>query len=249
VIEDLPETKSNLGTLIKNVRVREHVNPLGKRFQTPTPPPNWDDVYAEWSKPLSLDIGCGRGRYLLQVAARSPDWNFLGLEIREPLVHEAIAAQQALGLTNLHYLFCNVNVSLSNLLPKEKLQQVTIQFPDPWFKRRQHKRRAVQPDLVETLAELMIPNGQVLMQSDIHMVASEMLKYFEASGKFVNLAGEGKFAGDEIYPNHLATEREEWVIKQEGTIYRANLQKKPSASGVNSSDLEPQESIEAEAFA
>jgi tRNA (guanine-N7-)-methyltransferase len=225
VNQDLPEPTFNSGMLIKNVRVREHVNPLGKKYQTPTPPPNWEEIYADWSKPLSLDIGCGRGRYLLQVAERSPEWNFLGLEIREPLVQEAIAAKQKLGLTNLHYLFCNVNVSLANLLPQGKLHQVTIQFPDPWFKRRTHKRRAVQPELVATLAQLLIPQGQVLLQSDIHMVAKEMLKNFEANGKFVNLAGVGEFANDEIYPDHLITEREEWVIKQEGNIYRAHLVK------------------------
>jgi tRNA (guanine-N7-)-methyltransferase len=201
---------------IKRVRVREHVNPLGEKYQTPTPPPEWEVIYANWSKPLSLDIGCGRGEYILQMAQLKPEWNWLGLEIREPLVHSAIAAQKSLGLDNLHYLFCNANISLVGLLPPAKVQQVTIQFPDPWFKRRQHKRRVVQPELV-------VPGAQILLQSDILMVAKEMLKNFEAEAGFRNLAGKGQFADPSIYPEHIPTDRESWTLLQGGSIYRAHL--------------------------
>lgn len=209
---------------IKRVRVREHVNPLAQKYLSPTPPPNWAEVYADWSKPLSLDIGCAKGGYILQMAQVQPDWNFLGLEIREPLVDRAIAVTQELSLTNLHYLFCNANVSLAQLLPPAKVHQVTIQFPDPWFKRRQWKRRIVQPELVKDLANLLVPNAQILLQSDILEVAEEMLSYFEADIRFLNLAGKGNFADESIYPKHIATERETWTIQQGGNIYRAHLQ-------------------------
>ncbi len=208
---------------IKRVRVREHVNPLGEKYQTPTPPPEWEAIYADWSKPLSLDIGCGRGEYILQMAQVKPEWNWLGLEIREPLVNSAIAAQKSLGLDNLHYLFCNANISLVGLLPPGKIQQVTIQFPDPWFKRRQHKRRVVQPEFVETLANLLVTGAQILLQSDILMVATEMLKNFEADARFCNLAGKGQFADPSIYPAHIPTDRESWTLLQGGSIYRAHL--------------------------
>ncbi len=208
---------------IKRVRVREHVNPLGEKYQTPTPSPDWLSIYADWSKPLSLDIGCGRGEYILQMAQLKPDWNWLGLEIREPLVNSAIAAQRSLGLDNLHYLFCNANISLVGLLPPAKVQQATIQFPDPWFKRRQHKRRVVQPELVKALADLLAPGAQILLQSDILMVATEMLKNFEADARFRNLAGKGQFADPSIYPDHIPTDRESWTLLQGGSIYRAHL--------------------------
>lgn len=208
---------------VNKIRVREHVNPLGKKYQELTPSPDWSKVYADWSKPFSLDIGCAKGGYILELAQLKPDWNFLGLEIREPLVHRAIKLQQELGLNNLHYLFCNVNVSLTNLLPPAKIQQVTIQFPDPWFKRRQHKRRVVQPELVTALIDLLIPGAQVLLQSDIEEVATEMLQYFEDSDRFINLAGKGEFADDSVYPPHLPTEREQWTIQQGGKVYRAHL--------------------------
>lgn len=208
---------------MKAIRVREHVNPLGKKYQDPTNPPNWQEIYGDWSQPLGLDIGCGKGEYILKMAELHPEWNWLGLEIREPLVERAIAIQNPLGLKNLHYLFCNVNVSLIHLLPANSVHQVSIQFPDPWFKRRQQKRRTVQPQLVKDLAQVLIPNAQVLLQSDIQMVAKEMLKYFEADGRFTNLAGRGEFADSTSYPEHVPTDREEWTIATGGSIYRAHL--------------------------
>jgi len=209
---------------MKVIRVREQVNPLGKKYQDPTPAPNWQEIYPDFSKPLSLDIGCGKGEYILKMAHLHPDRNWLGLEIREPLVHRAIALQQELGIKNLHYIFCNVNVSLEHLLPKNSVHQVSIQFPDPWFKRRQHKRRTVKPQLVKDIAQVLVPKAQILLQSDILMVAKEMLKYFEADGRFVNQAGVGAFADSNCYPEHIPTDREEWTIGHNGCVYRAHLQ-------------------------
>ena len=205
---------------LAKVRVREHVNPLGKKYQEPTPAPDWSSVYGDWSKPLSLDIGCAKGGYILEMAQLQPEWNFLGLEIREPLVHRAIAIQQELHLDNLYYLFCNANNSLTSLLPPAKVQQVTIQFPDPWFKRRQHKRRVVQPELVETLTKILMPGAQILLQSDIQPVSIEMIEYFDAHPRFTNLAGKGQFADCDIYPPHQPTEREQWTIDRGGRVYR-----------------------------
>jgi tRNA (guanine-N7-)-methyltransferase len=204
-------------------RLREHVNPLSQRFQAVTPAPNWSEVYADWSQPLSLDIGCARGRYILQMAQMNPQWNFLGLEIRESLVAQALVGKQNLNLTNLHYIFCNANTSLATLLPNNSVQEVTIQFPDPWFKQRHRKRRTVNQELVNTLAQLMVSGGRVLLQTDIQPLMQDMLKHFGACDAFENLAGAGMLASDDLYPVHLATERESWVLHQGLPVYRAYL--------------------------
>ncbi|MFN6067508.1 MAG: tRNA (guanosine(46)-N7)-methyltransferase TrmB, partial [Pseudanabaena sp.] len=189
-------------------------------------PPVWTEIYADWSKPLSLDIGSARGRYILQMAQLKPDWNFLGLEIREPLVDRCNEVRDELGLTNLHYIFCNANVSLAGLLTKNSLHEVTVQFPDPWFKRRQQKRRTVQPELVATLSELLVPNAPVFLQSDILEVAEDMRQHFENNDNFINLAGKNNFADDTIFPEHIPTERESSVLSQGLPIYRVYLKRK-----------------------
>ncbi len=203
------------------VRVRQHVNPLAQKYQTPLSPLEWEKVYLQPNQPLHLDIGCAKGRFLLSMAQIETDWNFLGLEIREPLVHEANKWRDELELTNLHYLFCNVNHSLRSLLsslPTGTLQRVTIQFPDPWFKTRHGKRRIVQPQLVEELADYLAPGGIVFLQSDIEFVAVEMRDRFVANPAFHRL-GTGKWLAQNPLP--VSTEREISTTEKGEPVYRA----------------------------
>ena len=202
------------------VRVRQHVNPLSKKYQTPVSPPDWNKVYAVLTQPLHIDIGCGKGRFLSSMATLEPNWNFLGLEIREPLVHEAINWRNDLGLTNLHYLFCNVSNSLPsilNSLPPGTLQRVTIQFPDPWFKNRHSKRRVVQPELVAELATYMSAGGIVFLQSDIEAVAMEMRDRFDRHPAFQR-QHEGWLLEN---PLPVPTEREKSTRSRGEPVYRA----------------------------
>jgi len=170
---------------------------------------------------MHLDIGCGKGRFLLSMAQLEPRWNFLGLEIREPLVQEANTWCDQLGLTNLHYLFCNVNNSLRSLLrscPTGTLQQVTIQFPDPWFKNRHAKRRLVQPQLVADLAICLTIGGTVFLQSDIEALAVEMCDRFDAHPAFQRQGGQDWLAEN---PLPVATEREKSTRSRGEPVYRA----------------------------
>ncbi len=201
------------------VRVREHVNPLSKKYQTPASPPAWQKIYALPDQPLHLDIGCGKGRFLLELAQRQPEWNFLGLEIREPLVDQANQWRNKLGLVNLYYLFCNANNSLRpilNSLPTGTLQRVTIQFPDPWFKRKHQKRRVVQPELINDLASVLPSGGVVFLQSDVEEVAVEMGNRFSENPAFTRQS-------DHWLPENpmpIPTERELSTLKRGRPVYR-----------------------------
>ncbi|GFR41651.1 hypothetical protein Agub_g2388, partial [Astrephomene gubernaculifera] len=168
-------------------RVRQHVNPLRREFQAPTAPPDWSAVFADPSLPLALDIGSGYGRFLLLLQRSRPDKkiNYLGVEIRKPLVDRSNAWSERLGLGGqVHYVFGNATVSAPLLLRgyPGPLEEVFIQFPDPHFKRRHHKRRVVQRELVEALGDAMAPGGLLLLQSDIEPVAAAMRDSFEAYG-------------------------------------------------------------------
>ncbi|MEJ6482435.1 tRNA (guanosine(46)-N7)-methyltransferase TrmB [Nostoc punctiforme UO1] len=203
------------------VRVRQHVNPLANKYQTPASPLDWEKIFAKPNQPLHLDIGCAKGQFLLNMAQIEPNWNYLGLEIREPLVKEANKLRSELALTNLHYLFCNVNNSLRSLLsslPSGSLQRVTIQFPDPWFKTRHAKRRVVQPELVAELASYLAVGGIVFVQSDMEFIAVEMRDRFAAHPAYQKVGTEEWLAEN---PLPVPTEREIGTHKKGEPVYRA----------------------------
>ncbi|HEY9848054.1 MAG TPA: tRNA (guanosine(46)-N7)-methyltransferase TrmB [Leptolyngbyaceae cyanobacterium] len=207
------------------VRVRQHVNPLSNKYQVTTSPPDWNQIYADLTQPLFLDIGCARGNFILQMAQLQPNWNFLGLEIREPLVEEANKQRDKLALKNLHYLFGNANNSLGHLLsslPAGILQRVAIQFPDPWFKKRHHKRRVVQSGMVNDLAIYLVPKGWVFIQSDIKEVAVEMCDRFSENPTFYRQTSQWL----EINPLPVPTERELSTLSRGEPVYRALFIKK-----------------------
>ncbi|MCU0525335.1 MAG: tRNA (guanosine(46)-N7)-methyltransferase TrmB [Elainella sp. Prado103] len=214
------------------VRVRQHVNPLSQKYQHPPQVPDWRILYAQPQQPLHLDIGCAKGQFLLALAAEQPNWNFLGLEIREPLVQQANQDRDRAELFNLHYIFCNVNNFLRPLLqslPPNTLQRVSIQFPDPWFKKRHQKRRVVQPEVVDCLAEFLAPQGVVFLQSDIESVAIEMCDRFAAVPQFER-QGLGWLPEN---PLPVPTERERSTLAKGDPVYRA-IFRKPSSTLVES---------------
>jgi tRNA (guanine-N7-)-methyltransferase len=209
---------------LARVRVRQHVNPLSHKYRHPIDPPDWNQVYQDLTQPIHLDIGCARGRFLLQMAQLYPKINFLGIEIREPLVIEANQERDSLGLSNLDFLFGNINVVpeiLLQSLPVDKLFWVSIQFPDPWFKQRHSKRRVVQPELVQALANYMVAGGLVFLQSDVELIALEMTEKFQEHPNFVQ-QHTTFWLEENIFS--VATEREKATYNRGQPVYRSLFQ-------------------------
>ena len=206
-------------------RIRQHVNPLSRKFQQAIALPDWSKIYNKLNYPFHLDIGCARGGFLLQMAQLQPQTNFLGIEIREPLVIAANQKRDELGLTNLHYLFGNINISASALLeslPVNSLHYITIQFPDPWFKKKHNKRRVVQPALVNTLVDYLVDGGIVFLQSDIEEVAVEIRDRFSANSLLVR---QHSATWLDSNPFPVPTERELYVLSDNLPVYRVLFKK------------------------
>lgn len=198
------------------VRVHQHVNPLAPYYRQAPKPVEMERVFADPTRPLLLDVGCARGRFLLRMADAEPSWSYLGVEIREPLVEEANRLAKEAGLGNLHYEFCNAMLWLDRLLhgvPFGILQTVTIQFPDPWFKKKHAKRRMVNEEMVDTIARHLAPRGRVFVQTDIEFLAEEMFTLFREDERF------SESPIDEN-PFPVKTEREKAVEDKDLPVYR-----------------------------
>lgn len=207
--------------IMPRVRVHQHVNPLAPYFRFTPSPIELENVFADADLPLFLDVGSARGRFLLKMAQLDETQNFLGVEIREPLVAEANRLANEANLTNLHYEFCNAMIALDKLLaqiPEGILQTVTIQFPDPWFKKKHAKRRMVNTDLVETVVRRLAENGRIFVQTDIEFLAEEMFDLFRERKELREIPiTENPFA--------VKTERETAVEEKELPVYRTIFEK------------------------
>ncbi|HEY2867122.1 MAG TPA: tRNA (guanosine(46)-N7)-methyltransferase TrmB [Pyrinomonadaceae bacterium] len=203
------------------VRVHQHVNPLSPYYRQAPRAVELVAMFADPSLPLHLDIGSARGRFLLAMAKINPNWNFLGVEIREPLVTEANRLAAESTLTNLRYEFCNAMLWLDRLLndiPKERLKMVTIQFPDPWFKKKHAKRRMVNTDLVETVVDKLAVGGSVFVQTDIELLADEIFQLFSGASRLRSSLLPAN-------PFPVKTEREIAVEAKGEDVYRAAFEK------------------------
>ncbi len=202
--------------------MRQHVNPLSQFFQLPLSLPSKNILFEKSHYPIHLDIGSAKGEFLIELATKYPDWNFVGLEIREPLVSLCEKKRRKLELTNLKFLFCNVNVSLDEWLSDldfGQLKRVSIQFPDPWFKRKHFKRRVLKTNILNSIAKAMSKDGEIFIQSDIFKLIEYMTNTIDENRYFTR-KNEGDLRSIDKNPYNVMTDREIFSLKKNLLIYR-----------------------------
>ncbi len=166
-------------------RVRHHVNPLKGAFWGKRPPP----VAGE---DLEVEIGCADAQFLFERAAADPARRYVGIEIREELVAQVNRQAAAIGAP-VAAVFAHANLHLEDLFAPGSVARFYVNFPDPWFKRRHHKRRVVDSALARAMATRLRPDGEVFFQSDIWDVALDAMAALETEPMLVNRAGAWSF--------------------------------------------------------
>jgi len=144
--------------------------------------------------PLTLEIGFGNGDALLAMARAAPQQDFIGIEVHRPGVGHLLLALERHGLQNVRIFNEDAMLVLQTALPDDCLDRVLLFFPDPWHKKRHHKRRLVQPGFIALLARKLRPGGILHMATDWEDYAVHMLGVAGTSGMFLNCAGAGQFA-------------------------------------------------------
>lgn len=174
------------------MRARQHVNPLGLSFETfRGEPPRLIE-----GRPIEVEVGCADAQFLFERAAIEPDRVYLGFEVRDHLVDEVNERARAEGVP-VQAIFANANYHMRDLLPDGGVSRFFLNFPDPWFKRRHRKRRMIDEVLVDAIAHLAEPGGDVFVQSDVWEVALDALELFERRDDvFENMAGPWSFWKD-----------------------------------------------------
>src|ERR1700741_3567528 len=144
--------------------------------------------------PCTLEIGFGNGEHLVALAVAHPQRSFLGVEVHRPGVGRLLLALEARALDNVRIICHDAVEVLERQLASASLAEVLILFPDPWPKKRHHKRRLIQRPFVELLATRLAPGGALHLATDWQPYALEMLETLSAVAGVTNLAGRGAFA-------------------------------------------------------
>ena len=141
--------------------------------------------------PLVVEIGFGNGDHLLASAQKRPDSDFLGIEVHRPGAGRVLQQADKLGLANLRVLCADAVEVLRQGLRPGTVDEVVIFFPDPWPKKRHHKRRLVQPGFAQVLARALRSGGRLRLATDWADYARHMQEVLNAEPQFANRAADG----------------------------------------------------------
>jgi tRNA (guanine-N7-)-methyltransferase len=143
--------------------------------------------------PRTLEIGFGNGASLATMAAQQPQHDFIGIEVHRPGVGHLLQLIAEQGLGNVRVMREDAVQILRDCMPDNSLDRVLLFFPDPWHKKRHHKRRIVQPEFIELLAGKLRHGGRLHMATDWEDYAAHMVEIMSRSAAFRNCAESGVY--------------------------------------------------------
>lgn len=149
--------------------------------------------------PVILEIGFGNGDTLATIARNNPENNYLGIEVHRPGVGHLLMRIEEYGLTNVRVMCADAVEVLQKQIPDGALQAVYLFFPDPWHKKRHHKRRQVQPEWAQLIRRKLKIGGYLHMATDWQEYAEHMLATLENAEGFNNPSNQSGFSTRPAY--------------------------------------------------
>src|SRR5690348_1660630 len=143
--------------------------------------------------PRVVEIGFGNGENLAALATAHPERDYLGIEVHRPGVGRLMLAAEHAQLTNLRIACHDAVEVLEQQIAAAALDEVLILFPDPWHKKRHHKRRLIQPGFVALVASRLQPGGILRLATDWEHYAQQMLEVLGANPSLTNLSADNAF--------------------------------------------------------
>jgi tRNA (guanine-N7-)-methyltransferase len=145
------------------------------------------------SAPRCLEIGFGAGEVIGALAKAHPETDYLGIEVHRAGVGRLLLRAQAERLANLRIMCHDAVEVLENSIADQSFDSILIFFPDPWHKKRHHKRRLIDTRFVALLAGKLRPNGVLRLATDWQAYAEQMLQVANASERLVSLSADGTY--------------------------------------------------------
>jgi tRNA (guanine-N7-)-methyltransferase len=187
------------------MRIRQHVNPLKSDLLDIADVPR---VEVQPGRTLEVELGAAEAHFLIDRARADASTTFVGVEIRRELVDAVNAACAAAGPANLRSVFANMSVDMGRLFSDGSVRRFFLNFPDPFFKRRQHKRRVIGPGLMSEIGRALAPGGELYVQTDIFALALDAMAALEGDASFTSAAGAWTFLRESPYEAKSRRERQ-----------------------------------------
>ena len=160
-------------------------------LQIPTGEP-WQDPW-NGQRNITLEIGFGNGEHLAALAAANPDQSFIGAEVHTPGVGSLLLQMEKAGIDNIRIVHDDVAAWMKTL-PDALFARIIIQFPDPWPKTRQQKRRLIQTEFANTLQRLLKTGGELQLATDWADYAEQMLTVLNQTQGLINTDSGNSFS-------------------------------------------------------
>jgi len=158
-----------------------------------TAPIDLEEVFGN-QHPVILEVGFGNGESLIQNALDNPDKNYFGIEVHRPGVGHLLMRMDELELTNIRVAAHDAVIIIAERLAAASVDGVQIFFPDPWPKKRHHKRRLIQTTFLDLLTRIIKPTGSLHLATDWAPYAQQMLAVTDQHPNFINTAGTGCYS-------------------------------------------------------
>ena len=149
------------------------IAPYMMEMRPPHPLLEWEHVFGN-DHPVEVEVGFGKGRFLITAAQESPGANFLGIEISRGLVEFVADRTRIRDLHNVKVAYGNAIGIFRESIKEGSVRSVHFYFPDPWWKKRHHKRRVFKEEMFRSFIRALEPGGLLHIASDVEFVYDEM---------------------------------------------------------------------------
>ena len=202
--------------------MRQHVNPLSKNFDEIERIPSLIEMFSDSELNLHLDIGCAAGEFLFELALDNTNWNYIGIEIRKKLVNTAKLKVREREIENLYFIFGSANKILNDIQSQiliNNIKSISLNFPDPWFKKRHYKRRVVQPEFINILSNLLQKESLIFIKTDVKDLFDYMDITIKSNLNFKIIDKKDFNYSKSFNPNKVKTNREKYAIFNQLDIF------------------------------
>jgi tRNA (guanine-N7-)-methyltransferase len=145
------------------------------------------------SNPVVLEVGFGMGKSLVEQAQQNPDMNFVGIEVHTPGIGACLKSAIEAGVENIRIFHEDAIKVFRQCIPNQSIARMQLFFPDPWHKKKHHKRRIVQPEFAKMLHEKLVLGGVFHMATDWENYADHMRDIMNAAPGYKNLSADQTF--------------------------------------------------------